>query len=199
LSATRRKRSRMSICVGGRHVVYVEGRRLSANAVRTAAQNLLAARAVREIRFSVLDGRPHFRIGFGPVLDPAISLMITVAYSWRARTAHLNLTRTVVAATRERVVGPGDKNIATRGHMNDLEPLAWTQAQVQLQHLGNTPDRSSSFFLFPSIGSRTLCLYSRMRRFATASDVMSATLWNGPPNCWGAGISGDLPDRASAH
>ena len=64
--------------------------------------------------------------------------------------------------------------------------LAWTQAQVQLQHLGISADEAH---LFQRLGNAVLYSDATLR---PPSDVLSATTLD-RSTLWAQGISGDLP------
>ena len=64
--------------------------------------------------------------------------------------------------------------------------LAWTQAQVQLHHLGVGPDEAH---LFQRLANRVLYSDPTLR---PSSDVLKRSE-GGPSKLWANGISGDLP------
>jgi len=64
--------------------------------------------------------------------------------------------------------------------------LAWTQAQVQLHHLGIGPDEAH---LFQSLARRVLFLDRTLR---PSAEVLTRDT-GGPPALWPHGISGDIP------
>ena len=100
------------------------------------------------------------------------------------KTAHL-IYSTVVAPTREAVLDLADKHHDART-FERTRTLAWTQAQVQLQHLGITADEAH---LFQRLGNAVLYSDASLR---PASDLLSATTLE-HSTLWAQGISGDLP------
>src|SRR4029077_17684229 len=64
--------------------------------------------------------------------------------------------------------------------------LAWTQAQVQLHHLGIAPDEAN---LFQSLAGRILYSHRTLR---ASTDVLTRHA-GGPAALWAHGISGDIP------
>jgi len=92
---------------------------------------------------------------------------------------------TIVASSRPEVVTLAEKyrDAAT---FDRAATLAWTQAQVQLHHLGIAPDEAH---LFQSLASRVLYSDRALRPPAGVLARNSA----GPDALWAHGISGDLP------
>ncbi len=134
------------------------GRRTSRPSRRTAggviqyetdrARFLGRGRSVRS-PVSVIDGRPLSNT-VGAVLDPIFSLRRRVTLAPGA-TAHA-IFSTVVAESRE--AGPRPRRQVPRaGDLRARRDLAWTQAQVQLHHLGIEPDEAH---LFQRLANRIL-------------------------------------------
>jgi cyclic beta-1,2-glucan synthetase len=92
---------------------------------------------------------------------------------------------TVVASTREEVLALADKHHDARAYER-TRTLAWTQAQVQLQHLGINADEAQ---LFQRLANAVLYSDSTLRPI---SDVLSTSALE-RDTLWGQGISGDLP------
>src|SRR4029077_2039728 len=90
---------------------------------------------------SIIDGRPLSNT-VGPVLDPAMSLRRTVRIP-PGTTARV-IFSTIVAPTREQVLDLADKYRDASTFERTLT-LAWTQAQVQLHHLGIGSDKAHLF------------------------------------------------------
>ena len=77
-------------------------------------------------------------------------------------------------------------NIGTRRHMSAQRLLAWTQAQVQLHHLGVNPGEAG---LFQRLASHVIFAGRDLR---PSSDVIRQG--SGPQSgLWSQGVSGDLP------
>src|SRR5262249_55936519 len=95
------------------------------------------------------------------------------------------LSWTLLAGTRAAALAMADK-YGEPATFERIATLAWTQAQVQLHHLGITPEEAH---LFQRIASRILYADPRLR--APAALLASSTL--GPRALWAHRISGDLP------
>jgi cyclic beta-1,2-glucan synthetase len=131
---------------------------------------------------SVMDGRPLSNT-VGPVLDPIISLRRTVHVPPGA-TVRLTFA-TMATATREEAIDLADKYRDSRAFERTIT-LAWTQAQVQLNHLGITSEEA---ILFQRLANDVLYVDSSLR---PPSDVLSRTPLD-ISSLWSQGISGDLP------
>ena len=125
----------------------------------------------------------------GSVLDPIMSLRRTVRVP-AGSTAHL-IFSTVVAPTREEALDLADKYRDARTFERTLT-LAWTQAQVQLHHLGISSTRR---YLFQRLANAVLYSDSSCGH---AADVLSAKPLD-ISTLWAQGISGDLPIVLAAH
>jgi cyclic beta-1,2-glucan synthetase len=130
----------------------------------------------------IADGRPLSNT-VGSVLDPAMCLRHTVRIP-PGKTARL-VYSTVVASTREEVLALADKHHDARTYER-TRTLAWTQAQVQLQHLGINADEAQ---LFQRLANAVLYSDATLRPI---SDVLSTSVLE-RDTLWGQGISGDLP------
>ena len=134
------------------------GRRTSRRSRRTAAgviqyetdraRFLGRGRSVRS-PVSVIDGRPLSNT-VGAVLDPIFSLRCRVRLAPGA-TVHA-IFSTVVAESRDEVLDLADK-YRDPATFERAATLAWTQAQVQLHHLGIEPDEAH---LFQRLANRIL-------------------------------------------
>ena len=131
---------------------------------------------------SVLDGRPLSNT-VGPVLDPIVSLRRRVRLRPGA-TARVTFS-TLVAPTREDALDLADKyhDVTT---FDRAATLAWTQAQVQLRHLGVAPDEAH---LFQTLAGAILYPDRTLR---APADVLARHA-GGAPVLWAHGISGDIP------
>ena len=131
---------------------------------------------------SIIDGLPLSNT-VGAVLDPIVSLRRRVRLAPGA-TARVTFS-TLVAPSR-------DEALALADEYNDpatferAVTLAWTQAQVQLHHLGIGPDEA---YLFQDLASRILYSDSMLR---PSSAVLTRNT-QGPSALWRYGISGDVP------
>jgi cyclic beta-1,2-glucan synthetase len=180
--ATRRKRSEDEASVWVAHVVASEAENIGELQYETDRAKFLGRTRGSRDPISVLDGRPLSNT-VGPVLDPAISLRMTVHIP-AGKTAHV-IYSTVVASTREDVLALADKHRDPRTYERS-RTLAWTQAQVQLQHLGISPDEAH---LFQRLANAVLYSDASLR---PPPDVLSATSLE-RSTLWAQGISGDLP------
>ncbi|HYO15258.1 MAG TPA: glucoamylase family protein, partial [Thermoanaerobaculia bacterium] len=131
---------------------------------------------------SVLDGGPLSNTA-GAVLDPIFSLRRKVRLA-PGTTARVTFT-TLVAPSREAALDLADK-YRDPAAFDRAASMAWTQAQVQLRHLGITPDEAS---VFQRLANRVL--YSDPSLRPPAEALQRNT--RGPSALWPYGISGDLP------
>jgi len=180
--ATRRLRSPDEPQVWAVHLAVVEGEVVGAPQFETDRARFLGRGRCIRTAAAVLDGQPLSNTS-GAVLDPVFSLRR------RLRLAPWSTARiafwTVVASSREAAL-----DIADRHHnpaaFDRAVTLAWTQAQVQLFHLGIDADEAN---LFQRLAGHVL--YSNLA-LRPSQDVLSRTE-GGPPALWACGISGDLP------
>jgi cyclic beta-1,2-glucan synthetase len=182
LLATRRPRARDETAVWLAHVVSTDGDAVGPAQWETDRGAFLGrGRGLRTAR-AVLDGGVLSGT-VGAVLDPIVSLRrrVRVAPGHTVRLAF----STLVAPSRAEALDLADK-YRDPATFERAATLAWTQAQVQLHHLGIRPDEAH---LFQSLGG--LILYSD-RALRPAADVL-ARHGGGPPQLWPHGISGDLP------
>ena len=117
------------------------------------------------------------------MLDPIFSLRRRIRLAPGA-TAHVTFW-TLVAASRSEVLDLADKHHDAAA-FERASTLAWTQAQVQLFHLGIDSDEAS---LFQRLASHVLYANPALR---PSSDVLSRSE-GGPSVLWAHGISGDVP------
>jgi cyclic beta-1,2-glucan synthetase len=182
LLATRRPRSRDEQPIWAAHVAAVEDEAGGVIQYETDRARFLGrGRSVRS-PVSVIDGRPLSNT-VGPVLDPIFSLRCRVRLAPGA-TAHA-IFSTVVAESREEVLDLADK-YREAATFERAATLAWTQAQVQLHHLGIEADEAH---LFQRLANRILYSDPSLRPPAT----LLALNERGAPGLWAHGISGDLP------
>jgi cyclic beta-1,2-glucan synthetase len=182
LLATRRPRSRGETPVWLAHVAVVEGETVGELQWETDRARFLGRGCGIRSPAAVIDGRSLSNT-VGAVLDPIVSLRRRVGLP-PGVTARITFS-TLVAPSRAEALGLAEKygDVAT---FDRVATLAWTQAQVQLHHLGVGPDEAH---LFQSLASRVL--YSD-RRLRPAADVL-ARHTGGADALWAHGISGDLP------
>ena len=182
LIATRRPRSPDEPQVWTAHVVIVEGETVGGVQYETDRARFLGRGRGIRTPMSVIDGRPLSNT-VGAVLDPIVSLRRRIRLAPGA-TARVTFS-TLVAASRDEVVTLADKYHDPTTFERAVT-LAWTQAQVQLHHLGISHDEAQ---LFQDFASRILYSDSLLR---PSSEVLTRNN-QGPSALWAHGISGDLP------
>ncbi|MGA8407013.1 MAG: glucoamylase family protein [Candidatus Acidiferrales bacterium] len=182
LLATRRKRADDESSVWVAHVLVVTGETVGDLQFETDRARFVGR--TRDLRnpVSVMDGRPLSGT-VGCVLDPIMSLRRTVRVP-AGGTVHL-IFSTVAAPTREEALDLADKYRDLRTFERTLT-LAWTQAQVQLHHLGISSEEA---LLFQRLANAVLYVDSSLR---PAADVLARTPLD-ISTLWAQGISGDLP------
>jgi len=182
LLATRRPRSADERQIWAAHVAAVEEQTGGVIQYETDRARFLGrGRSIRS-PVSVIDGRPLSNT-VGAVLDPIFSLRCRVSLAPGA-TAHA-IFSTVVAGSRDDVLDLADK-YRESATFERAATLAWTQAQVQLHHLGVDADEAH---LFQRLANRILYSDPTLR----PSPTLLARSDRGAPGLWAYGISGDLP------
>ncbi|HET9261209.1 MAG TPA: glucoamylase family protein [Acidimicrobiia bacterium] len=180
LLATRRPRSAEEERVWAGHVLAVTGEMVGGAQYETDRARFLgrgnqihrAAAAERPLSNSV-----------GRVLDPVFSLRRRVRIPPGA-SAHLDFT-TVLAGTREEALDLIDK-FSDPAAFERSSTLAWTQAQVRLNHLQIDPDQAH---LFQQLASMLIYFDPTLR--SPPAQIASPSTGRGA--LWRHGISGDLP------
>ncbi|HEX2784917.1 MAG TPA: glucoamylase family protein [Ilumatobacteraceae bacterium] len=182
LLATRRPRSRDEKPIWAAHVAAVEEQPNTVVQYETDRARFLGRGNSARSPVSVIDGRPLSNT-VGAVLDPIFSLRCRVRLAPGA-TAHA-IFSTAVAESREEVLDLAD-NHREPATYERAAILAWTQAQVQLHHLGITSDEAH---LFQRLANRILYSDPTLR---PGPGLLSSNQL-GAPALWAHGISGDLP------
>ncbi|MGZ4805769.1 MAG: GH36-type glycosyl hydrolase domain-containing protein, partial [Ilumatobacteraceae bacterium] len=182
LLATRRPRSSGEKRIWAAHVAAVEEEPGAAIQYETDRARFLGRGRTVRSPASVIDGRPLSNT-VGAVLDPIFSLRCRLKLAPGA-TAHA-IFSTVVAESRDEVIDLADK-YREAATFERAAILAWTQAQVQLHHLGIASDEAH---LFQRLANRIIYSDPSLRPAAT---VLAANKL-GAPGLWALGISGDLP------
>ncbi len=182
LLATRRMQSDKDTAVWAAHVVTVEGENVGELQFETDRLRFIGRGHTVRNPASINDGRPLSNT-VGSVLDPVVSLRRTVRIP-PGTTSRLAFS-TIVAKTREQAIELADKYSGPSTFERTLT-LAWTQAQVQLHHLGIDLDEAH---LFQGLANSVLYSDASLR---PSSDVLiRSTLERSA--LWAHGISGDLP------
>ncbi|MGH7780661.1 MAG: GH36-type glycosyl hydrolase domain-containing protein [Candidatus Binataceae bacterium] len=182
LLATRRPRSRADAQVWAAHLAVVEGDSTSGVQFETDRARFLGRGRATRTPVSVIDGRPLSNT-IGTVLDPIFSLRRTVRIPAGA-TARVAFW-TMVAPTRALALDLVDKHHDPSAFERAVT-LAWTQAQVQLHHLGVGPDEAH---LFQRLANRVFYSDPTLR----PSSAVLQRSEGGQSKLWVNGISGDLP------
>ena len=149
LLATRRPRSHGEPQVWAAHVVVAEGETVGELQYETDRARFLGRGRGIRTPMSVIDGHPLSNT-VGAVLDPIFSLRRRVRLAPGA-TARVTFS-TLIASSRDEALALADEynNPAT---FERAARLAWTQAQVQLRHLGMDLDEA---YLFQDLASQIL-------------------------------------------
>jgi cyclic beta-1,2-glucan glucanotransferase len=182
LLATRRPRSNREPQVWAAHVVIVEGETVGDLQYETDRARFLGrCRGIRT-PMSVIDGQPLSNT-VGAVLDPIVSLRRLVRLAPGA-TVRLTFS-TLIAPSRDEALALADA-YHDPAAFERAATLAWTQAQVQLHHLGIDPNEA---YLFQELAGQILYSGPGLR---PSSAVLTRNT-RGASTLWRHGISGDLP------
>jgi len=149
LIATRRPRFADDRAVWAAHVVALSRDSVGGLEYETDRARFLGRGRTVRAPASVVDGHPLSNT-VGPVLDPVLSLRARVRVAPGA-TAHIAFS-TMVAASRDAVIDLADK-FHDAPTFERISTLAWTQAQVQLHHLGI---EASDALLYQELANRIL-------------------------------------------
>ncbi|HWA88805.1 MAG TPA: glucoamylase family protein [Rhizomicrobium sp.] len=180
--ATRRRRSDKDPMVWAAHLSVLEGESLGDVQFETDRVRFLGRGQTIRSPSAIADGWPLSNTA-GAVLDPIFSLRRRVRVP-RGGTVRVAFW-TLAASTREEILDLADKHRDAQA-FERAGTLAWTQAQIQLRHLGITADDAH--------------LYQRLANHVLYSDPVLR-----PPQdairrglrkvstLWANGISGDLP------
>jgi cyclic beta-1,2-glucan synthetase len=182
LLATRRRQSEKETVVWAAHVVAVEGQIVGDLQYETDRSRFIGRGHNVSNSVSIIDGRPLSNT-VGPVLDPVISLRRTVRIP-PGTTARV-VFATIVAPTREQAIELADKYRGPATVDRTLA-LAWTQAQVQLHHMGIDVNEAH---LFQRLANSVI--YSDASSRPSSEVINSNALQRSA--LWAQGISGDLP------
>ncbi len=182
LLATRRRRSDEDTSVWVAQVVVVEGDTVGTLQYETDRARFLGRGQHARTAVSMIDGRPLSNT-VGSVLDPVLSLRRTLHVP-AGGTVRLVFS-TIAGSTREQVLDLADKYRDPRVFERAVS-LAWTQAQVQLHHLGIGADEAQ---LFQRLANAVLYVDASLR--PSSETLAHSTLDRAA--LWAQGISGDLP------
>src|SRR5450631_3038349 len=182
LLATRRKRAPDEPEVWAAHLAVLEGEAVDALQFETDRARFLGRGNGVRSPVSMSSGRPLSNT-VGTVLDPIFSIRRRVRVPPGA-TVRLSFW-TLLARSRDEIIGLADKHHDEAAFAR-AATLAWTQEQVQLHHLGITPDEAH---LFQRLANRVM--YSDLTLRPSPEILKRNAL--GPSALWAHGISGDLP------
>ncbi|MBI1867345.1 MAG: glycosyl transferase [Methylocystis sp.] len=182
LVATRRPRSHDEPQVWAAHFAVVEGEIVADPQYESDRAQFLGRGRTVGAAVAMADGR-RLSNTVGTVLDPIFSLRhrVLIPPGKVARVAFW----TVVASSRSELLDLVDKH-HDRNAFNRAKTLAWTQAQVQLRHLGVTAQEAADFQRLAAP-----ILYAD-RRFRASSESIGRGA-GAQSGLWPYGISGDLP------
>jgi cyclic beta-1,2-glucan synthetase len=180
--ATRRRQSDKETPVWLAHVTAVEGETVGTLEYETVRAQFTGRNRETHNPVSIVDGTPLGKTT-GPALDPIVSLRRTLRIP-PGTTARV-IFSTIIASTREQALELADKHRDVSTFERTLT-LAWTQAQVQLRHLGVDPDEAN---LFQRLANAIIYADAALRPSSDALSRESLDL----QLLWSQGISGDRP------
>ncbi|HYN39901.1 MAG TPA: glucoamylase family protein, partial [Rhodospirillales bacterium] len=180
--ATRRRRAPDEPEIWAAHLAIVDGDAIGPPEVETDRARFLGRGGGVQTPIAIVDGRPLSNT-VGTVLDPVFALRrrIRVAPGAVVRIAFW----TMVASSRAAVLDLTDRHRDIPA-FERAATLAWTQAQVQLHHLGIDAGEAA---LFQRLAGHLLYAAPTMR---PSSETIRRG-GGGQPGLWAQGISGDLP------
>jgi cyclic beta-1,2-glucan synthetase len=180
--ATRRRRSPSDPEIWAAHLAVVEGETIGETEIETDRARFLGRGHDARAPIAVMDGRPLSNT-VGTVLDPIFAFRRRVRIQ-PGETARMAFW-TIVASSRADLLDLIDRHHDANA-FERATTLAWTQAQVQLRHLGVDADEAS---LFQRLAGHVLYATPSMRPSSEAICRGSG----GPAALWAQGISGDIP------
>jgi cyclic beta-1,2-glucan synthetase len=182
LLATRRRRAPTEPEVWAAHLAVLEGNAADELQFETDRARFLGRGNGVSSPISITSGQSLSNT-VGTVLDPIFSIRRRVSIRPGA-TVRVSFW-TLFAHSRDDVISLADKHHDVAA-FERAATLAWTQAQVQLHHIGITPDEAH---LFQRIANRILYSDPTLR---PSSEILKRNDL-GPSALWAHGISGDLP------
>ena len=180
--ATRRQRSASDPKIWAAHMAVVEGENTGDVQFETDRARFLGRGQAIRSPAAIADGWPLSNTA-GAVLDPIFSLRRRVRIP-RGATARIAFW-TMAARTRDEAIDLVDKHRDTQA-FERASTLAWTQAQMQLRHLGVGADEAN---LFQRLANHVLYSDPTLRPPADAIKRGAGKA----SALWPHGISGDLP------
>lgn len=180
--ATRRRRSHEEREVWAANLAVVEGDIVGKREFETDRARFIGRGGDIRMPAGVASGRPLSGT-VGTVLDPVFALRRRVRIEPGAK-VRVDFW-TMVAGTRDGVLNMIDKH-HDGGAFERAAALAWTQAQIQLHHLGVSRAQAA---LYQRLAGHLIYCTPTLR----ASSETIETGSGGQPTLWPLGISGDLP------
>jgi cyclic beta-1,2-glucan synthetase len=180
--ATRRRRSAADPLVWAAHLAVVDGESSADVQFETDRARFLGRGQTIRSPAAIAEGWPLSNT-VGAVLDPIFSLRRHVRIP-RGETARVAFW-TLAASSREDVLDLADRHRDPIA-FDRAKTLAWTQAQMQLHHLGIVTDEAH---LFQRLANHILYSDPTLR---PAPDVLKRGAGKASM-LWAQGISGDLP------
>jgi cyclic beta-1,2-glucan synthetase len=182
LLANRRRRAPDEPEVWASHHAVIQGATVEAREFETDRMRFIGRGRELRAPLALLEGRA-LSGSVGTVLDAVFALRyrIKVPAGGTVRVAFW----TCVAGSRAQVLELADKHRDPNAHTR-AATLAWTQAQVQLRHLGIDASQAN---LFQQFAGRILFADAAARSAADTIRRGAAA----PHTLWPQGISGDLP------
>ncbi len=180
--ATRRRRAPTEPQIWAAHLAVVDGQTVGKREFETDRARFLGRGGSVRAPIAAVNGRP-LTGATGAVLDPIFALRRRVRIAPGA-TARVDFW-TMVASSREEVLNLVDKH-HDAGAFERAAALAWTQAQVQLHHLGIDLGAAGQY---QSLAGHVIYAAPTLR--PPSETIGSGS--SGQPDLWSLGISGDLP------
>ena len=181
--ATRRRREANEPEVWAAHLAVVEGDTVGEIEIETDRARFLGRGRDLRASAAMMMGGGMLANTVGTVLDPVAALRRRVRIE-PGQTARIAFW-TVVASSRADVLGLVDKHHDYHA-FERAATLAWTQAQVQLGHLGVDAEEAS---LFQRLAGHVIYADRATR---PSSEILRG-VGGGAAALWTQGISGDLP------
>ena len=182
LVASRRPRSPSEPRIWAAHLAVVDGEAVGKREFETDRARFIGRGGGVRAPAAAMSGRPLSGTA-GTVLDPIFSLRRRVRIPPGA-TVRIDFW-TMVASSRDEILGQIDKHHDV-GAFERAAALAWTQAQVQLHHLGIDRGQARQY---QRLAGHMIYASPMLR---PPSDTLEAGR-GGQSGLWGMGISGDLP------
>ena len=182
LLATRRRRTPEEAEIWAAHLAVIEGETVGGAEIETDRARFLGRGGSARSPGAVLDGR-RLSNTTGAVLDPVFALRRRVRIAPGA-VVHIAFW-TMAAPSRQAVLDLADRHRDIAA-FERAATLSWTQAQVQMHHIGIDPGEAA---LYQRLAGHLLYAAPALR---PSSDIIIRG-GGGRGGLWTLGISGDLP------